>query len=83
MDDACATVVANDGDVILLEPEAAYSVELDLSDPRWHVGAGDDIGEIGRLAEFDQFRFVYRSPDDAVVPTLSAADRIWPGYLPT
>jgi uncharacterized membrane-anchored protein len=83
VDRGCQAALASDGDVVLLEPEAAYSIELDLSEARWHVKTGNKVSEIGRLDRFDRFRITYRAPDQAALQGLTAAEAVWPGYLPT
>jgi hypothetical protein len=83
VDRGCQTVRPTDGDVVLLAPEAAYSVELDLSEARWHVKTGNKVSEIGRLDRFDRFRMTYRAPDQAALEGLTAREAVWPGYLPT
>jgi uncharacterized membrane-anchored protein len=83
VDRGCQTVRPTDGDVILLEPEAAYSVELDLSEARWHVKTGNKVSEIGRLDRNVRFRITYRAPDEAALQGLTAPENVWPSYLPT
>ncbi|MCZ6874315.1 MAG: GDYXXLXY domain-containing protein [bacterium] len=82
-DGTCRTTPLTDRDVIELAPQQTYSVEIDLSQPRWHVRDGDAIGEIGRLAQNGQFRIVYRAPEPAALNSLSKADHVWLGHLPT
>jgi len=50
-------------DLIALAPGKAYTVALDLSEPRWYVSVDGNTGEIGRYANNDSFRIVYQSPD--------------------
>jgi uncharacterized membrane-anchored protein len=83
VDRGCQAVRATDGDVVLLEPEAAYSVELDLSEARWHVMTGDKVIEIGALDRSERFRITYRAPDPAALEGLTAPETVWPSYLPT
>ena len=51
--------------VIALAPGQTYGVEIDLSEPRWHVLANGKPLEIGALPGFSQFRIEYRPPDAA------------------
>lgn len=51
--------------VVALGPGQTYSVDLDLSEPRWHVLADGKPLEIGALPGFSQFRIEYRPPDAA------------------
>lgn len=83
VDRGCQAVRLTDADVVVLEPEAVFSVELDLSEPGWHVKTGDEVSEIGRLERFDRFRMVYRAPDQAALEGLTAPEAVWRGYLPT
>jgi uncharacterized membrane-anchored protein len=48
---------------IVLAPGETYSVELDLSEPRWYVVADGKPIEIGALPGFPQFRIEYRAPE--------------------
>lgn len=82
-DDTCDAIQPTDQNIVELAPGQDYSIEIDLSEPRWHVSTGDAIDEIGRLADRDQFRIIYRAPDTLVRNTLSGAERVWRGYLPT
>ena len=58
---ACAGA-AQEARTIVLEPGQAYSAELDLSEPRWHVLAAGKPAEIGALPGLTQFRIEYRAP---------------------
>ena len=70
--------------LIALGPEQEYSVEFDLSDTRWFVRQGNEVGEIGRLFDnWERFRLVYRSPNTQRLAHLSDAAKIWHGYLPS
>jgi uncharacterized membrane-anchored protein len=82
-DDTCRTTPLTDRDVIELVPQQVYSIDIDLSEPRWHVRASDAVGEIGRLADNDRFRIVYRAPDTAALARLAKAADVWLGHLPT
>jgi len=62
---------------ITLAPEESYSVELDLSEPRWQVLEGGQAVEIGALRALTQFRIEYRTPEGA-----AADDKaLWRGRL--
>ena len=50
---------------ITLAPGATYSVELDLSEPRWHVLDNGKAVEIGALRGLAQFRVEYRALEAA------------------
>lgn len=82
-DDTCQALQITDADRIALAPQQTYSVDIDLSAPRWHVKAGDNIGEIGRLAVNNRFRIVYRAPAPSALSRRSWADQVWHGALPT
>lgn len=78
--DGCRGLPVSAGDLIALAPGEAYTVELDLSEPRWHVEVDGNTGEIGRYAGDDSFRMVYEAPEAALV---AGGDEIWKGELPT
>ena len=81
IDKSCVNVRATDGDVVELAPAQEHSIELDMSDVRWHVRLGDNVDEMGKLVEWERFRIVYRAPDTG--SALSAAQIVWNGYLPS
>lgn len=82
-DDTCEALPISDADRIALAPQQTYSVDIDLSQPRWHVKTGDNIGEIGRFAANNRFRIVYRAPDPSALSRLSWAAQVWHGAMPT
>jgi uncharacterized membrane-anchored protein len=61
---------------VALAPGQAYSAELDLSEPRWHVLAGGKPVEIGALPGIAQFRIEYRTPQGA-----GAEAALWRGRM--
>ncbi|NIP80788.1 MAG: hypothetical protein GWM90_16860, partial [Gemmatimonadetes bacterium] len=73
--DACAGVTAGPEDRIVLAPGQDYAIEVDFSEPRWHVTVNGESGEIGRLAGSDAFRMVYRAP--------VGREGYWEGDLPS
>ena len=58
IDSICHDVVITQKDLIQLKSAQSYSVELNLSEPRWHIRINDKIREIGKLAARDRFRIV-------------------------
>jgi len=66
-------------ELITLAPNETYSVELDLSEPRWHVLADGQAVEIGALPGLAQFRIEYRAPE-AGAP---GEKTLWRGRLPS
>jgi uncharacterized membrane-anchored protein len=60
---------------IELAPGQTYSVELDLSEPRWHVLAAGKPVEIGALPGLAQFRVEYRAPAAA------GGESLWRGRI--
>jgi len=76
--DGCRKSPVSDGGLIELAPGEAYTVELDLSEPRWYLSVDGNTGEMGRYANRDSFRIVYQAP---VTGLPSAGDRIWAGDL--
>ncbi len=81
--DPCAEVVPSDFDVLTLAPRQQRRFIFDFSTDRWLVEADDIIWQIGSLDFTEQFRLVYRPPDEAATRHLSQRDIIWHGYLPT
>jgi len=78
----CAGALANVPEEHVLKPGEDYAVEVDLAEALWHVTAGEKTDEIGKLAEWDRFRLVYRSPD-AYAPGAALGARLWRGRLPS
>ncbi len=78
--DGCQNIQVHDGDLIALAPGKAYTVALDLSEPRWYVSVDGNTGEIGRYADNDSFRIVYQSPDAG---RSIAGDLAWKVELPS
>jgi uncharacterized membrane-anchored protein len=83
--DACAGVVAGATDVVAVAPGEVYAREIDTAAPRWHVRAitlNDPpfSGEIARLDQWQQFRLVYRSPENAAELS-GASTPVWEGTL--
>jgi uncharacterized membrane-anchored protein len=74
---ACNAARPTAADVITLAPGQAHSVELDLSEPRWHVLKDGKPVEIGALQGFSQFRIEYRTPQ---APPAEAKE-LWRGRL--
>jgi len=66
---------------IALEPGQTYSVELDLSEPRWHVLEKGKTVEIGALPALAQFRIEYRAPQTSAAA--AGAPGVWQGRLPS
>jgi uncharacterized membrane-anchored protein len=83
VDRGCDRLSATAADVRLLRPEESYSAEIDLSEPAWHVTAGGRTDEVGKLAQWDRFRLVYRSPAPELLAQTPMADRLWLGHLPS
>ena len=74
----CRGLSVSANDLVSLAPGEAYTVELDLSEPRWQVEVDGKIGEIGRYADNDSFRMVYQAPEAAL---RLAGDAAWKGAL--
>jgi uncharacterized membrane-anchored protein len=77
--DACAAARPRAADVITLAPGATHSVELDLSEPRWHVLKDGNPVEIGALPGLAMFRIEYRAPEAATLP--AEAKDVWRGRM--
>lgn len=83
VDRDCAKAAGAIGQEHLLQPGQDYAVEIDLAEPPWHVSTDKKTGEIGKVARWNRFRLVYRSPD-AYAPETGLSDaRIWRGRLPS
>lgn len=78
--DGCRDISVSADDLIELAPGEAYTVELDLSEPRWYVELDGVTGEIGQYANNDSFRIVYQAPE---VSLPAAGDRAWKGEIAT
>ncbi len=81
--DACGEIVPSDFDVLTLAPQQQRRFVLDFSTDRWLVEADGKIQQIGSLDWSEQFRLVYRPPDEASSEHLRQKNIIWHGYLPT
>lgn len=73
----CDTAQPVAADIMTIAPGQAQSVELDLSEPRWHVLKDGKPVEIGALPGFAQFRIEYRVPD----PLPAEAKGVWRGRM--
>ena len=78
--EGCRDIRVYGDDLIELAPGEAYTVSLDLSEPRWYVSVDGHTGEIGRYANNDSFRIVYHAPTAGLA---IAGDRGWIGKLPS
>ena len=71
-------------DLLVLQPGEEKIFEFDFFDVRWFVQAENSAPiEIGTLDWSEQFRLIYRPPDEAASRHLEDRDLIWHGYLPT
>jgi hypothetical protein len=77
----CEAVLPTDSDIIILGPQQKKSVEFDFTDGRWLVTANGIISQIGTLVRSEQFRLVYRPPDEDNCLHQEQSDLIWHGYL--
>jgi uncharacterized membrane-anchored protein len=80
---SCNAPAPRDSDVVVLEPGEEKTVDLDFSTDRWLVQADDSVHEIGALDWSEQFRIVYRPPNEADCAHLEQRALIWHGYLPS
>jgi uncharacterized membrane-anchored protein len=81
--DPCVDIFPSDFDVLKLAPKQQRRFVFDFSTDRWLVEADDKIQQIGSLEFTEQFRLVYRPPDEAATEHLRQKDIIWHGYLPS
>ena len=79
----CDEYSAEPTDLITLIPAQEHVVEMDLSQPRWHMVLEGKSDEIGRLNRNDMFRMVYRTPSKAALTQTEADDVVWLGRLPS
>ena len=79
----CGSLVPADADVVVLAPGQEKSIDLDFTDERWLVAADGNVTEIGPLDWSEQFRLVYRPPDEKDCRHLAQRELIWHGYLPS
>jgi len=79
----CEDAFPSDADVVTLAPEQRMRFDFDFSTERWLVEADGQIKQIGTLDGSEQFRLVYRPPDEAASQYLSQKDIIWHGYMPS
>ena len=79
----CAETSPSDVDVVTLAPEQRKRFDFEFSTERWLVKANDQVKQIGTLDGSEQFRLVYRPPDEAASRNLSQKDIIWHGYMPS
>jgi uncharacterized membrane-anchored protein len=79
LEQGCKEGTAIGLEVITLAPGQMHSVELDLSEPRWHVIDQGKVIEIGALPGFAQFRIEYRAPQAAALP--AGAQNVWQGRM--
>jgi hypothetical protein len=79
--DLCEAALATDSDIVILEPKHKKSVDFDFTDDRWLVTANGIFSQIGTLVGSEQFRIVYRPPNEDDCQHLAQSDLIWHGYL--
>lgn len=76
---SCNAAKPTAADVITLAPGQTHSVELDLSEPRWHVLEDGKPVEIGAVPGLAQFRIEYRAPEAGALP--AEAMDVWRGRM--
>lgn len=68
--------------VIVLKPDQAHAIQLDLTDPAWFVRKGSDKPvPVSEMEWGPWFRLVYRPPSVADCAHLRNAGIIWHGHL--
>jgi len=75
----CTAAKPTAADVIPLAPGVAHSVELDLTEPRWHVLQDGKPVEIGALQGFARYRIEYRTPEPDALP--AETKNVWHGRI--
>jgi uncharacterized membrane-anchored protein len=79
----CEDIIFSDVDVVTLAPQQEMKFLFDFSTDRWLVKGKDKVKQIGALARTEQFRIVYRPPNEEQSQHLSRKDIIWHGDLPS
>lgn len=79
----CAGTRLTEKSLIQLKPDEAYTTDIDLSQPRWHIRRDNKLEEIGAIDGWQQFRLVYRSPGKEEAEQFADAVPFWLGELPT
>lgn len=79
----CEAVLPSDFDVVILAPGGQRSFDIDFAAERWLVKDNNSVRQIGSLDLTEQFRIVYRPPNEEQCRHLSRQDIIWHGYLPS
>jgi uncharacterized membrane-anchored protein len=77
----CDDIVPSDVDVVTLAPKQEMKFVFDFSSERWLVKGKNKIRQIGTLDRTEQFRIVYRPPNEEQTRHLARNDVIWHGYL--
>ena len=77
----CENVQLSESSQISLNPEQKYSIEIDFTEPRWHLRHAGKIDELGELPNFDRFRLVYQSPSASQLKTSGLEGNVWLGAL--
>jgi len=79
----CEARLPSDVDVITLAPGQQKRFDFEFSSDRWLVEANGQVKQIGSLDGSEQFRLLYRPPDQKDCRHLSQKDLIWHGYMPS
>lgn len=77
----CEEIFPSDIDVVTLAPRQEKKFVFDFSTERWLVKGKNKVKQIGTLDRTEQFRIVYRPPNEEQSRHLSQKDIIWHGYL--
>ncbi len=77
----CEGIFPADVDVVTLAPQQDMKFTFDFSTERWLVKGKEKVKQIGTLDRTEQFRIVYRPPNEEQTQHLSQQDIVWHGYL--
>lgn len=77
----CGPGPPTDTDIIILAPGQEKSVDIDFSSDRWLVMSDGKARQLGTLDWSEQFRMIYRPPNDKDCLHLAQRGLIWHGYL--
>lgn len=82
-DQGCDPALTNEIEPVVLNPDETYSVELDFSDPRWHILHEGKRMEMAAIDDWQQFRVVINIPQVDGATTGSTEAPVWSGELET
>lgn len=82
-DQGCDPALANEIESVVLDPDETYSVELDFSQPRWHILHEGKRMEMAEIDGWQQFRVAITLPQIDDTPIGLTEAPAWSGELKT